>query len=113
MGLVKLASAANAAVEADVPEGNEYTVILNVNGTAPSGSTATISAKALGANFFEELVENSDVDLTAPSTVRISYPGGAHAELSAIKVVPNATFTADPTSTIDVLVNVVNVDGRS
>jgi hypothetical protein len=109
MSTVVIARAANAEVEGELFEGNDYTVIINVNGVAPALSEAVITAKVRGSNIFETLLEYGTVDLTDPKAVKIMFPGGSPAELSAIKITPNSTFTDDVGSTIDVLVNVLSV----
>lgn len=104
MGLVRIATESNAEVEKPLFKGNDYTLIVNVNGTAPAGSELVITVKAEGSDVFETLEENGTIDLTAPKSVKIAYACGP-AYLEAIKLTPNATFTADPTSTYDAKVN--------
>lgn len=107
MGLLKIASAANAGIEVDALNGNDYTLIINVNGVAPVGSTAVVTVKPHGSTSFEDLEENGTVDLTAPKTIKIGYACGTSAFIDAIKITPNSTFTDDLTSSFDALLDVI------
>lgn len=109
MSSFKIATAANETVVSDLAEGNDYTVIINVNGTAPALSAAVITARVKGSKVFETLEENGTIDLTSPKAVKIMFPGGSPAEIDAITITPNAEFIADPTSTMDIIVNILSV----
>lgn len=106
MGLISIAKEANEEVTASTLKGNDYTLALSVNGTAPSGSTADVTVKVRGSETFEALEENGTIDLTAPQSIKIGYPCSGIAYLEAIKITPNATFTADLTSSFNAKLNV-------
>ena len=101
-----IANAANEEVIASTLKGNDYTLALRVNGTAPAGSTAVVTVKVRGAYDFEELTENGTIDLTAPQSIKIGYPCSGPAYLQEIKITPNAIFTDDLTSSFDARLNV-------
>ncbi len=106
MGLISVAKEANAEVTSSTLKGNDYTLALSVNGTAPSGSEAVVTVKVRGSETFEGLEENGTIDLTSPKTIKIGYPCSGPAYLEEIKITPNSTFTADLTSTFDAKLNV-------